>query len=199
MGDPRVDAYIAKSPEFARPILEHLRQLMSSNFPEATETIKWGSPFWEQNGVLCGMSAFKNHAAFVLWNDKQIPEIGRLYVNDDPDSFGTLGKLRSLDDLPSDEILVHSVKLVMAYNEATKGKSPRSKSAEPAPVPDDFAAALRAHELAGEQFATMSTAKRNEYITWLSDAKTTATREKRMAQAIEWIAEGKGRNWKYER
>jgi uncharacterized protein YdeI (YjbR/CyaY-like superfamily) len=203
MSDPRIDAYIDNAAEWAKPILNHLRTLPIKAVPEATETIKWGSPAWEYKGILCVFSAFKDHCGFVLFNDREIPEIAELVANTDPSAFGALGQITSLEDLPSEENLIKAIQLVAAHNEAKKarpkGAHSTKKAAEAAPVPDDLVAALDQAEAARQQWDGFTVAKQNEYIAWFDEAKTAGTREKRIAQAIEWISEGKSRNWKYMR
>ena len=75
--DPRVDAYIAKSAPFARPIQKRLRAAVHEACPEAEETIKWGMPFFLVDGkVLCFMAAFKAHAGFGFWRRGKTAVLG---------------------------------------------------------------------------------------------------------------------------
>lgn len=194
--DPRFDAYIEKAPEFAKPILSHLRELVHAACPEVKETMKWSSPFFEYHGVMCNMAAFKQHCAFGFWK-------GALVLGGDAkdnDGAGSFGRIASLADLPSDEQLTHYIHRAMRVNEAgekspTRGKAAAAKGE--AVVPEDLAAALRADEAARTGFAGLSPSQRREYVDWLTEAKTDATRKKRLATAVEWIAQGKSRHWKY--
>ena len=199
--DPRIDAYIAEAADWAKPILNHLRSLPTQAVPGATETIKWGSPFWEYKGLLCGMAVFRQHCNFVLVNDKDVPEIAALAAR--KDGFGSLGKITSLADLPADDELITAIRHIAAYNEAKKSTTKNAPSTKagsaPLPVPDDLASALDQHAPSQVHWDGFSVAKRNEYITWFDEAKTESTRSKRIAQAVEWIGEGKSRNWKYNR
>lgn len=201
MTDSRIDAYIDEAADWAKPILNHLRSLPTRAVPEATETIKWGSPAWEYKGILCVFSVFKDHCGFVLFNEKEIPEIEALLGGVEKPAFGSLGHITSLENLPPDEILIRALQLVAANNEAKKAKpkgtATPKKTAEAALVPDDLVSALDQNEAASGHWDGFSVAKRNEYIAWFDEAKTEITRTKRMAQAIEWISEGKSRNWKY--
>jgi hypothetical protein len=203
MTDPRIDAYIAEAADWAKPILNHLRSLPAKAVPEATETIKWGSPAWEYRGILCVFSVFKDHCGFVLFNQKDVPEIEQLLGGIEKPAFGALGHITSLDDLPPDAVLIQAIQLVAAHNEAkktkSKGASSSKKSAEVAQVPADLIAALDQNDAAREHWDGFTVAKRNEYIAWFDEAKTEATRSRRIVQAIEWISEGKSRSWKYGR
>jgi uncharacterized protein YdeI (YjbR/CyaY-like superfamily) len=195
--DPRVDAYIGKSADFAKPILTHLREVMHSACPDVEETIKWSMPHFDYNGALGGMAAFKKHCAFGFWK-------GALVTGDDAKSkeaMGSFGCITKVSDLPPKATLAGYVKKAMKLNEENVPR-PKSKTAKPRkeiPVPAYFAAALKKNRKAQAAFDAFSPSHRWEYLEWITEAKQTATRERRMAQAIEWIAEGKSRNWKYQR
>ena len=201
--DPRVDAYIAKAPPFAVPVLEHIRAAMHAGCPELVETIKWSRPFFELDGrVFAGMSAFKAHCKLILWRRGSGMEAGT--DADGEADMGQFGRIESLADLPSAaalrKLVVATVKDVRAAREAVAEASPAPRrAARPAPsVPDDFAAALRAQRAAKAFFDAFTPSQQHEYVDWIVEAKRDATRAARIAQAVEWIAEGKKRNWKYE-
>jgi len=197
--DSRVDAYIDKSAPFAQPILRHLRQLVHSVSPLLAETMKWGFPFFDYKGSVCQMAAFKEHLGFGFWKQNQLNDLGKLIQQEDG-TAGSFGKITSLSDLPADEILVDFIKQAMALNE--KGvKMPVKK--EPAAktelvVPDYFLDFLVTNPRAIETFHNFSNSHKKEYIEWIVDAKTEATRLKRMETALEWMSEGKSRHWKYQ-
>jgi len=193
--DPRIDAYIAKAAPFAQPILTHLRALVHRALPEAEETIKWGMPHFVVRGKnVSGFAAFKAHCAFVIHGD------GR-QGSAEGDGMGGYGKIASLDDLPPEGELEAKVReaaeRVAAIGTALKPKAKKPPKAE-IPMPDDFAAALAAVPQAEATLAGFAPGQRRDYLEWITAAKQAATREKRIAQAVEWLAEGKKRNWKYE-
>jgi hypothetical protein len=194
--DPRVDAYIAKSADFAKPILNHLRATVHKACPEATESIKWGMPFFVRNGLLCNMAAFKAHVAFGFWNGSRVTgEQG------DGTAMGQLGRIASLKDLPPDKTLVAWVKKAVALDERGVKNPTRPKSAGPKkklPVPTELKAALAKSKKAAAGFAALTDAQRREYIEWIMEAKREETRAKRIATALEWASEGKSMNWKYK-
>ena len=196
--DPRIDAYIANAAPFAQPILMRIREAVHAASPAIAETIKWSSPHFLYHGMLCSMAAFKQHAAFGFWK-------GKLVVGDDgrnvEEAWGQFGRLTSLDDLPPKKALTAYVKKAMALNDAGVKSPTRTKRATPRPaakVPDDLAAALKKNRKAASTFDGFSPSHRREYIEWITEAKREATRASRLATAIEWLAEGKSRNWKYE-
>lgn len=195
--DPRIDAYIAKSAEFARPILEHLRSRVHAACPEVEESIKWGMPFFSYKAApMCMMAAFKQHCSFGFWLSKEVTG------GSDEDGMGQFGKLASLKDLPSDRQLAAQLKKAMALNEAGVKKARPKAAAKPAPIlPDDLAASLAQgkHTAARKTWATFGPGAQREYVDWITEAKTDATRQKRIATTLEWLAEGKRRNWKYEK
>ncbi len=194
--DPRIDAYIAKATPFARPILKHLRKIVHTGCPQVEETIKWSMPHFDHKGMLCGMGAFKAHCVFGFWKPALIFEGDS---KKQEEAMGQFGCIRTLDDLPSDKVLVGYVKKAAALNEAgIKEPKEKKNSAVPA-IPDYLAASLRNNKKARATFEKMSPSKRREYVEWLTEAKRDETREKRLATTLEWLAEGKSRNWKYER
>ncbi len=198
--DPRVDAYIARSAPFARPVLQHLRALVREACPEAEETIKWGMPSFVLNGkILCGMAAFKAHATFGFWQ-RGMTAVLASDGRGASDAMGSLGRITGLADLPSDAAMRRYVKKAAALTLApAAGRAPRPrKPARALPVPADLAAALMRNPAAKKAFEEFSPSRRNDYVEWITEAKRDETRAKRLATAIEWLAEGKARNWKYE-
>ncbi|HEX6533623.1 MAG TPA: YdeI/OmpD-associated family protein [Gemmatimonadaceae bacterium] len=196
--DPRVDAYIAKSADFARPVLEHLREIVHDACPDVEETIKWSFPHFTYRGMLCSMASFKQHCAFAFWK-------GSLVLGDgvpSDEAMGQFGRITSVSDLPPKRVLAGCVKKAMRLNEegvkAPARAKPKAKKTAP-PVPSDLAAALRANRKAAATFDAFSPSHRREYVEWITEAKGEATRARRLAAAVEWMAEGKSRNWKYER
>jgi uncharacterized protein YdeI (YjbR/CyaY-like superfamily) len=194
--DPRVDAYIEKSAPFARPILVHLREVVHAACPEVVETIKWGMPSFEHKGLLCGMAAFKQHATFGFWKHAQVVEGDRKAL----DAMGSFGKLTSVADLPPKRALAGYVKKAKKLNDdgvpAVREKRAPRKAL---PMPPEFTAALAKNKRARATFEGFPPGKRREYVDWIAEAKGADTRQRRLAQAIEWLAEGKARNWKYEK
>lgn len=193
--DPRIDDYIANAEPFARPILARLRALVYEACPQADETIKWGMPFFVSDGAsLCHMAAFKRHAAFGFWRHAEVMGGER-----PAEGMGSFGKLASLDDLPPKRELVALLKQAAKLN-ASGGKPVKPVAKKiPRPLPDDFAAALTSAPAAKRVFDAFAPSHRREYLEWILEAKRADTRAKRIAQAVEWLAEGKSRNWKYER
>lgn len=199
--DKRVDAYINKSADFAKPILSHIRSLMHKACPAVEETIKWGFPIFEYKGPMCNMASFKQHCAFGFWKAKLLEEQSNLELGNGRSAMGHLGRITSLKDLPSDKIMITMIKQAMKLNdEGIKIKKTVKKvSEEDAVAPDYFLKALSKNKKAEKHFNAFPNGQRKEYIVWITEAKTEDTRNKRMATAIEWISEGKRRNWKYEK
>lgn len=198
--DPRVDAYVAAAPDFARPILAHLRAVVHRAVPDVVETIKWGRPHFERHGLLAGMSAFKTHVAFGLW---RAAEVGAGAAGADAvgtDGMGQFGRIARLEDLPAEAMLVRWLAEAARLNEAGPRRRGATAASRPVPeVPDDLRAALAENDAARRTFDGLAPSHRREYLEWIVEAKRPATRTRRVAQAAAWLAEGKGRNWKYER
>jgi uncharacterized protein YdeI (YjbR/CyaY-like superfamily) len=198
--DPRVDAYIAKSAGFARPILEHLRQLVHKACPGATETVKWGMPFFEYcGGLLCNMASFKQHCAFGFWNASLLTDPKGVVQVKNKTSMGHFERITALADLPPDKTILALIKEAASLNEqGIKKPAPKKESKPELPIPMVLAAALKKNKKPKSYFDDAPPSQRREYIEWITEAKTDPTRDKRVAMAVEWMAEGKSRNWKYK-
>lgn len=196
--DARIDAYIAKSPEFAQPILKHLRDVVHAAVPDVEETMKWSVPHFDYNGTMCNMAAFKAHCAFGFWK-------GTLVTGNTEkarEAAGSMGRITSIKDLPPKKELIALVKKAAKLNEEGVKTPTRGSERVPKPelpMPADLAAALGRNKKAKAAFDAFPPSHRREYIEWITGAKGEDTRKRRVAQAIEWMAEGKSRNWKYER
>lgn len=194
--DKRVDAYIDKSDDFAKPILTHLRALIHSACPQVVETIKWGMPYFEYKGTLCGMASFKKHCAFVFWKEslmKGMKELGK-----EKTAMGSLGRIESLSDLPKDNVLITLIKEAVRLNEEGIKTPPRVKHTDKElSIPSYFMKAIRAHKKALETFEKFSFSNKRDYVEWITQIKNNETRKQRMVQAVEWMSQGKVRFWKY--
>jgi uncharacterized protein YdeI (YjbR/CyaY-like superfamily) len=195
--DPRVDAYIADAEPFARPILQHLRDVIGRECPAADETIRWGAPFFDYKGLLCGIAGFKRHCALIFWRD-----VAPKPSEQKAGAMGHLGKITSLKDLPPASQLKRLIREAVKKRDARKpGRSaPAKPTAKPAARPPaDLLAALNENAAAKAGFDALSPSQRRDYIEWLVTAKKAETRAQRLQTALSWLAEGKSKNWKYER
>ena len=192
--DPRVDAYIAKSAAFAKPILRHIRQLVHAACPDVEETIKWNMPGFLHRGLMLGMAGFKAHCAVSFWK-------AQLIFNPDSasaEAMGQLGRITSPADLPGDEILLGYIRKAAALNDAgiPKPAPKKSKTKKEIVVPDYFLAALRKNKTALAAFENFSPSHQRESVEWLTGAKREETRARRLKTAIARIAAGNSRMWK---
>lgn len=194
--DPRIDAYIAKSADFAKPILNHIRKLVHMACPDVEETMKWSFPHFDYKGMLCSMASFKQHCAFGFWKGALI--LGK-DGNKADEAMGHFGRITAISDLPKDEVLLGYLKEAVRLNEAGVKLPPRPKSKEKKPlvVPDYFLAALKQNKKARIAFENFSYSHQKEYVEWVTEAKREETRTQRLETAIAWLAEGKPRHWKY--
>lgn len=198
--DKRIDVYISKSADFAKPILNHFRELVHKACPEAEETFKWSFPHFDYKGeMMCSMAAFKQHCAFGFWKASVMNDPDKILEVKDRNAMGHFGQIKSPADLPSDKIIIKYIKEAMRLNDEgiklpSKPKSADKKEIE---VPDYFLKLLKKNKAAFDTFEKFSYSHRKEYVQWITEAKTEETRNKRMATAIEWLEEGKSRNWKY--
>jgi uncharacterized protein YdeI (YjbR/CyaY-like superfamily) len=203
--DPRIDAYINRSKPFAQPILEHIRELVHKAVPNVEEAIKWSRPFFELKGVILGgMSAFNEHCSFGFWGEEIGAVLREAKVVQDG-GMGSLGRITAIKDMPSDKQMLGFLKQAAAFIETGNYTSPIAarnkvvKAPKPAPVaPPELTKALKANKIASKVFANFSPSCQREYIEWIAEAKRPETRDKRITQAVEMMAEGKQRNWKYQ-
>ena len=214
--DARVDAYIGKAQPFAQPILEYLREVVHEGCPEVEEAIKWGMPHFTYKGLFCAIAGFKHHCACHIFNFKSVDPDGAKRSAAEKDGtgqrpakpgdkgMGVLGKITSLKDLPSKRVLIGYVKKAKALKDSgvvtvmsRKKRAPKPDAPKSIEAPAYLLAALKKSKGAQQVFAGFSPSARRDYIEWLTDAKTEETRNRRLLQAIEWISQGKQRNWKY--
>jgi uncharacterized protein YdeI (YjbR/CyaY-like superfamily) len=195
---PEVDVYIEDAADFARPILRKLRELFHQACPEIEESIKWSSPFFEHKGIVGYMTAFKQHVSYGFWKADLMTDPAGILRRAGKARAARL-KAASVEDLPADSVLIQYIEEAVDLNQRgvkVSRTQPDSKR-EKLTIPDDLAAALAENAKARTCFADLSYGRRKDYVEWITEAKREATRRKRLATALEWLAEGKPRNWKY--
>ncbi|SDQ38247.1 Uncharacterized conserved protein YdeI, YjbR/CyaY-like superfamily, DUF1801 family [Chryseobacterium soldanellicola] len=196
----KVDEYIEKSQDFAKPILNYLRETVHEFCPDAEEAMKWSFPnFMYKSKILCSMASFKQHCTFGFWLEKEMKTMQEITKDIEKNSMFSLGKITKIEDLPSKPQFKKAIKEAMELTDMGVTMKKAAPSKTEIEVPDEFQNVLNQNKKALEVFEKSSSSYRKEYIMWITEAKTEATRNKRMTQAIEWISEGKGRNWKYEK
>ena len=201
--DPRIDAYIIKSADFAIPILDYWRETVHAACPDVKETMKWSMPFFEyKNGNLCSMASFKYHCGFHFWLYSKMKDPDNLFSGDGENSgMGQFGKIKKIEDLPSEEQIIALIHDAMSLidNGVKITKDPAKKVVKELEVPDYILEAIDDNPGAQENFGGFSLSQKKEYIDWIVEAKSEATRIKRLEQAVIWMEEGKTRNWKYQK
>ena len=200
--NPGIDAYINKSPDFAKPILTHLRALIHKACPAVDEQLKWSNPSFEYKGPMVGIAAFKQHCVMGFWKASIMKDKEALMGEKTFMAAGNLGKIISLKDLPKDKVIIGWIKEAMKLNDENikvpKDK-PRKHEKKELIIPPYFTAAVKKNKKAWATFENFSYSQQKEYVDWITGAKTEETRDSRLAQAIEWMAEGKIRHWKYQK
>jgi uncharacterized protein YdeI (YjbR/CyaY-like superfamily) len=195
--DPRIDAYIEKSQDFAKPILTHLRKLVHQACSDVEETIKWGFPHFDYKGMMCSMASFKNHSSVSFWKAAIMVDPHKLMSQVGETSMGSFGKLADISDLPADTILLEYIKEAARLNdEGIKLPVSPKKAKKDMKIPGYFIEAISKNKKALETFRNFNYSNQKEYVEWIVEAKTEDTRKKRLNTAVEWFSEGKVRNWK---
>lgn len=193
--DPRVDTYIEKSAEFAKPILVYIRKLVHKACPDVVETMKWSFPHFDYKGTVCSMASFKQHCAFGFWKQSLMEKDA---FPAQKTAMGSFGRITTIDDLPDDKVMLGLIHQAVELNE--KGVKIQKKPAaakKDLVIPEELTGALSKNKKARTTFEDFSYSCKKEYIEWIAEAKTEVTRNKRLATTVEWLAEGKRRNWKY--
>jgi uncharacterized protein YdeI (YjbR/CyaY-like superfamily) len=197
--DPRIDLYIYNAADFARPILLHLRELVHAACPDVQETIKWSFASFDYKGPMCSMASFKQHCAFKFWKASLIKDKTLTKNAESESAMGHYGKITSLKDLPSDKKIIAHIKEAMMLNEKGIKLPPRKVTTAKKEIvaPAYFLKLLKKNKKAFTTFESFSPSNKREYVEWITEAKTDETKNRRMKTAIEWMSEGKSRNWKY--
>jgi uncharacterized protein YdeI (YjbR/CyaY-like superfamily) len=195
--DPRIDAYIEKSADFAKPILTHLRAVVHEACPDVEETTKWSAPHFDYRGIMCSMAAFKEHCAFGFWKASLVLDDKNATAQE---AAGHFGRITSIADLPPKKTLTRYIKKAMALNEQeVQPARPPKHPKKPLAAPPYFMAALKKNKKAFATYESLPPSKKRDYIQWIIEAKGDETRDRRLETAVEWMAEGKSRNWRYEK
>jgi uncharacterized protein YdeI (YjbR/CyaY-like superfamily) len=197
--DPRIDTYINKAAPFAQPILRHIRRMVHKACPEVEETLKWGFPHFDYKGIMVSTAAFKAHCTLNLWKGSLIKGLDGIDAGDS--AMGQFGRITAISDLPDDETLLGYLREAKRLNDENikLPQKPKEQSIKELAVPESLQVALLENPLAAETWDKFAYSHRKEYINWINEAKTEATREKRLATTIEWLAEGKTQMWKYSK
>ncbi len=197
---PKIDAYIEKSQDFAKPVLQYIRETVHEFCPDAEEAMKWSFPNFTYKGkILCAMASFKQHCTFGFWLEKEMKTMNEITRDIEKNSLFSLGKITKIEDLPSRTLLKKAIAEAMELTEMGVTVKKTTPSKVETEVPEYFQDALEKNKKALAVFEKGSPSFRKEYINWITEAKTETTRNKRMEQSLEWLAEGKSRNWKYEK
>lgn len=195
---PEFDAHIAEAAPFAQPILKKIRALFHKACPQIEETMKWHFPHFEYKGIVARLGAFKWHVSFGFWKGNLLTDRHSLFAASEKPEM-TWARITDISQLPSDKVLLEYIREAIALNE--KGVKPpaekKRRRKKELPVPDDLARALKKNKKVRETFESFSPSNKRDYVEWITEAKQDETRARRLATAIEWMAEGKPRNWKY--
>ena len=191
--DPRIDAYISAAAPFARPILQRVRKLVGKACPDATEAIKWSSPFYVRGDkILCATPAFKQHCALIFWHRGVVPLLA-----EDGIKPANLRRLTDVKQLPPDRALMRYLKVAAVLGKSGKPARPARRPRPEAAVPPDLVAALRKDPKASQTFREFAPSHRREYIEWITEAKRPETRTRRLSETLRLLASGQSRHEKY--
>lgn len=201
--DRRIDDYIAKSENFAKPILKYLRDIVHRACPDINETMKWSFPHFDYKGMMCGMASFKEHCTFGFWKASLMKDNHKVFIKGENAGMGNFGKIKDIQDLPYAKIIIEYIREAMKLNDEGITFEIRKKTntteRKELIIPDYFINAVKKNKKAFDTFNNFSYSHKKEYIEWITEAKREETRNKRIETTIVWLSEGKGRNWKYNK
>lgn len=200
--DARVDDQISQAAAFARPILEHLRQMVHDAVPEAREDVKWGRPFFTLDGHnLCFMAAFTKHCAFGFWSPRMSEYLEQQGLPK-AEGAGNIGAIRTLQDLPKDlpKYIQHAADLIGRGEAGSAMEGRTRKGVRPQfETPPAFTAALNQTPEAKLYYEGLPPSCQREYLEWLTSAKRDDTRERRLQQAIAMLSQQRRFNDAYRK
>ena len=182
-----------------KPVLKHIRKLVHAACPDVEETLKWSMPFFMHKGILCSMAAFKQHCTFGFWKGSLIFGKDKGAGNKQDEAMGQFGRISAISDLPKEKVSIGYIKKAVRLNETGVRLPPRTRPKESKQliVPADLMSALKENKKTLTAFENFSYSHKKEYVDWIAEAKGEETRKRRLATAIEWMAEGKSRHWKH--
>ena len=191
--DPRINEYIARSQAFATPILRRIKAIVHAGCPDVEETLKWGTPSFSYRGILCGRASFKAHCVFGFWKSELLAERFQSSKESAGEAMSQFGHLKTVKELPSRTTMLRLVRLAAQLNEGGIKSAAPPKTALPKAVraPADLLAALQNNARARAGYDNLSPSQKREYIEWITEAKRDETRKRRVATAVEWLAEGR--------
>ncbi|MEO9802317.1 MAG: YdeI/OmpD-associated family protein [Reichenbachiella sp.] len=191
----KIDAYLTTVSSEHRPVLELIRKTVNAVDDRIQEDWKWRAPCFSLEGLVCWFVAFKSHVGLNFFKGALIEDIHNAFVeSEDEDKGNRMIHFKSIDEVKVKVIQDYVKQAVLLNEQGIKIDFPKRKTLE---TPDYLIEALNKNKKAKDVFESFTDAQRKDYIEWLVEAKREETRNKRMTQAIEWIAEGKTRNWKY--
>jgi uncharacterized protein YdeI (YjbR/CyaY-like superfamily) len=114
-------------------------------------------------------------------------------------AMGNFGQLKSMNDLPPDRIILGYIRQAVKLNSKAIKVPRRTRRTEKKAlkVPKYFKDALVKNRMALKTFESFSYTNKKDYVDWMTEAKTEETRIKRLVNSIDWLSQGKIRNWKY--
>lgn len=201
MYNPAIDEYINKSEDFARPILNHLREIIHQACPEVSEVIKWSFPNFEYRGqILCSMASFKKHCSFGFWLGAEMEDPDNILNKVGNTSMGNFGKITSISSLPKDILIIKYIHEAMKLSEnGVKKKTSSTTDKKSLIIPEYIIEFIEKHPKAKDVFNNFSYSCKKEYVQWIEEAKQESTKLKRLEKAIIMMEEGKEFNWQYKK
>jgi len=194
----QINSYIAEQPEWQRRLLVRLRQLIHAHDTEVEETWRWNAPGFDHGGIMIGLHGFKTCVSVWFHKGALLKDTHGLFVLTEKDEERGIRKYKVNEGEPINEkAFADLVKQAVKLNGAGTKLGDAKPASKALVVPPELENCLKKDEEAWEHWENFNHSHKKEYVEWIDDAKKDETRKRRIAQALEMIREGVGKEDKH--
>lgn len=191
----KISQYIESADVKKKEILQRLRDFLNRDDFGLTEDWKWHAPNFNSNGMVCWLAFFKSHVGLNFFKGSLIEDLHGLYDNASMDKGNRIIKYKTINEI-NENLLEYYIYEAIKHNK--EGAKITSKKVE-IEVPKDLAKALEKDIMAKDFFTNLAPGYKRDYIDWIISAKQEKTRLKRLETTLEWLGQGKKKNWRYKK
>lgn len=189
-----ITAYIEKAtPEF-KEVMIALRSVLNNPNFDIKEDWKWGAPNFNNEGMICWLAHFRNHVGMNFFKGTLIKDKYNLFTHYREEKGNRQLKFSDINQIIPEQIEYYIEEAIKLNQENIKVVKKEIDTS----LPLDLETELNNNPKAKMFFESLAPSYKRDYIEWIEEAKREATRTKRLATTMEWLSEGKKKNWKYE-
>jgi hypothetical protein len=194
----QINTYISEQPEWQRRLLVRLRQLIHSANEEVEESWRWNGPHFDHDGIMIGMHAFKTCVSVWFHKGALLKDPHGLFKLSEKDEERGMRKYKVFEgETIQEKAFTDLVKQAVRLNESGVKLNDAKPARKALVLPTDLEGCLKKDETTWHHWENFSYTHKKEYVEWIGDAKKEETRKRRIAQALEMIREGTGKEDKY--